>query len=184
MTPNEARQILGISSTATQDEIKQAWKDLTFSFHPDRAGVGNEARRKRLEEKLKKVNMAYGILKSVQRVKKPTKRQNTSPKTSQPTDDWRVFAARTTKEGLKKLRKEAVKKYNKEYNEKNKEKLKALRKEYQEKSKEKLKALRKEYQEKNKEKLKEIQKDWREKTKKRLKEYRKELKKKSKQAFP
>ena len=169
MTPNAARQILGVSSTATQDEIKQAWKDLAFSFHPDRAGVGNEARRKRLEEKLKKVNMAYGILKSVQRVKKPTKRQNTSPKTSQPTDDWRVFAARTTKEGLKKLRKEAVKKYNKEYNEKNKEKLKALRKEYQEKSKEK---------------LKEIQKEWREKTKKRLKEYRKELKKKSKQTFP
>ena len=169
MTPNEARQILGISSTDTQDEIKQAWKDLAFSFHPDRAGVGNEARRKRLEEKLKKVNMAYGILKSVQRVKKPTKRQNTSPKRSQPTDDWRVFAARTTKEGLKKLRKEAVKKYNKEYNEKNKEKLKALRKEYQEKSKEK---------------LKEIQKEWREKTKKRLKEYRKELKKKSKQTFP
>ena len=165
MTPNEARQILGISSTATQDEIKQAWKDLAFSFHPDRAGVGNEARRKRLEEKLKKVNMAYGILKSVQRAKKPTK----TPKTPQPTDDWRVFAARTTKEGLKKLRKEAVKKYNKEYNEKNKEKLKALRKEYQEKSKEK---------------LKEIQKEWREKTKKRLKEYRKELKKKSKQTFP
>ena len=169
MTPNEARQILGISSTATQDEIKQAWKDLAFSFHPDRTGVGNEARRKRLEEKLKEVNVAYGILKSVQRVKKPTKRQNTSPKRSQPTDDWRVFAARTTKEGLKKLRKEAVKKYNKEYNEKNKEKLKALRKEYQEKSKEK---------------LKEIQKEWREKTKKRLKEYRKELKKKSKQTFP
>ena len=165
MTPNEARQILGISSTATQDEIKQAWKDLAFSFHPDRAGVGNEARRKRLEEKLKKVNMAYGILKSVQRAKKPTK----TPKTPQPTDDWRVFAARTTKEGLKKLRKEAVKKYNKEYNEKNKEKLKALRKEYQEKSKEK---------------LKEIQKEWREKTKKRLKEYKKELKKKSKQTFP
>ena len=165
MTPNEARQILGISSTATQDEIKQAWKDLAFSFHPDRAGVGNVARRKRLEEKLKKVNMAYGILKSVQRAKKPTK----TPKTPQPTDDWRVFAARTTKEGLKKLRKEAVKKYNKEYNEKNKEKLKALRKEYQEKSKEK---------------LKEIQKEWREKTKKRLKEYRKELKKKSKQTFP
>ena len=169
MTPNEARQILGISSTATQDEIKQAWKDLTFSFHPDRAGVENEARTKRLEEKLKKVNMAYGILKSVQRDKKPTKRQNTSPKRSQPTDDWRVFAARTTKEGLKKLRKEAVKKYNKEYNEKNKEKLKALRKEYQEKSKEK---------------LKEIQKEWKEKNKKRLKEYRKELKKKSKQRFP
>ena len=180
MTPNEARQILGISSTATQDEIKQTWKDLTFSFHPDRAGVGNEARRKRLEEKLKKVNMAYGILKSVQRAKKLTK----TPKTPQPTDDWRVFAARTTKEGLKKLRKEAVKKYNKEYNEKNKEKLKALRKEYQEKNKEKLKALRKEYQEKSKEKLKEIQKEWREKTKKRLKEYRKELKKKSKQTFP
>ena len=164
MTPNEARQILGISSTDTQDEIKQAWKDLVFSFHPDRAGVGNEARKKRLEKKLKEVNMAYDILLSVQRAKKPTK----TPKRPQPTDDWRVFTARTTKEGLK-LRKEAMKKYNKEYNEKNKEKLKALRKEYQEK---------------NKEKLKEIQKEWREKTKKRLKEYRKELKKKSKQTFP
>ena len=175
MTPNEARQILGISSTSTQNEIKQAWKDLAFSFHPDRVGVGNEARRKRLEEKLKEVNVAYNVLKSVQKVKKPTKRQNTwkrqntSPKKSQPTDDWRAFAAKTTKEGLKKLRKEAVKKYNKEYNEKNKEKLKALRKEYQEK---------------NKEKLKEMQKEWKEKTKKRLKEYRKELKKKSKQRFP
>ena len=164
MTPNEARQILGISSTDTQDEIKQAWKDLVFSFHPDRAGVGNEARKKRLEKKLKEVNMAYDILLSVQRAKKPTK----TPKRPQPTDDWRVFTARTTKEGLK-LRKEVMKKYNKEYNEKNKEKLKALRKEYQEKSKEK---------------LKEIQKEWREKTKKRLKEYRKELKKKSKQTFP
>ena len=169
MDKSEARTILGVDVNTSQEEIKQAWKDLVFSFHPDRAGVGNEARRKRLEEKLKEVNVAYGILKSVQRVKKPTKRQNTSPKTSQPTDDWRVFAARTTKEGLKKLRKEAVKKYNKEYNEKNKEKLKVLRKEYQEKSKEK---------------LKEIQKEWREKTKKRLKEYRKELKKKSKQTFP
>ena len=169
MTPNEARQILGVSSTATQDEIKQAWKDLAFSFHPDRTGVGNEARRKRLEEKLKEVNVAYGILKSVQRVKKPTKRQNTSPKRPQPTDDWRAFATEITKEGLKKLRNEAVKKYNKEYNEKNKEKLKALRKEYQEKSKEK---------------LKEIQKEWKEKNKKRLKEYKKELKKKAKQTFP
>ena len=150
MTPNEARQILGISSTDTQDEIKQAWKDLVFSFHPDRAGVGNEARKKRLEKKLKEVNMAYDILLSVQRAKKPTK----TPKRPQPTDDWRVFTARTTKEGLKKLREEAMKKYNKEY------------------------------QEKNKEKLKEIQKEWREKTKKRLKEYRKELKKKSKQTFP
>ena len=36
--------------TTTEDEIKQAWKDLAFSFHPDRTGVGNEARRKRLEE--------------------------------------------------------------------------------------------------------------------------------------
>ena len=137
MTPNEARQILGISSTDTQDEIKQAWKDLVFSFHPDRAGVGNEARKKRLEKKLKEVNMAYDILLSVQRAKKPTK----TPKRPPPP-------------GPTKLREEAMKKYNKEY------------------------------QEKNKEKLKEIQKEWREKTKKRLKEYRKELKKKSKQTFP
>jgi curved DNA-binding protein CbpA len=79
MTPEEARQILRVSSTATQDEIKQVWKDLAFSLHPDRAG-GNEARSKRLEEKLKEVNVAYGILKSKKQTKQ-SKSQKQKAKT-------------------------------------------------------------------------------------------------------
>ena len=64
--------------------------------------------------------------------------------------EWSETITKTAEEGIKKLRKEAIKRYNKEYNEKNKAKLKALRKEYQEKSKEKLKEIQKELREKNK----------------------------------
>jgi flagellar biosynthesis GTPase FlhF len=104
MTPNEARQILGVSSTATQDEIKQAWKDLAFSFHPDRAGVGNEARRKRLEEKLKEVNVAYDTLKSVtpktKRTKKQTKKTKQTDREKNTDKTWKEYeeAARNRRE--------------------------------------------------------------------------------------
>ena len=101
MTPNEARQILGVSSTATQDEIKQAWKDLAFSFHPDRAGVGNEARRKRLEEKLKEVNVAYDTLKSVtpktKRTKKQTKKTKQTDREKNTDKTWKEYEKETRK---------------------------------------------------------------------------------------
>ncbi len=48
--------ILGVSKTATDDEIKKAYRKLAMKHHPDRGG-GKEA-----EEKFKEANEAYQVL--------------------------------------------------------------------------------------------------------------------------
>ncbi|MCB2410437.1 J domain-containing protein [Hymenobacter lucidus] len=50
-------QTLGVSSTATAQEIKLAYKQLAIQFHPDKHGGST-----RFEEQFKAVNAAYRIL--------------------------------------------------------------------------------------------------------------------------
>ena len=49
--------VLGVSKTATADEIKKAYRDAAFRYHPDRNGGDAAA-----EEKFKQVNAAYAVL--------------------------------------------------------------------------------------------------------------------------
>lgn len=49
--------ILGLSKSASQDEIKKAFRNLVFKYHPDR-NPGDKA----AEEKFKKINEAYSVL--------------------------------------------------------------------------------------------------------------------------
>jgi DnaJ-class molecular chaperone len=49
-------QILGVSKTATEADIKKAYRKLALQYHPDR-NKGKEA-----EEKFKEVNQAYEVL--------------------------------------------------------------------------------------------------------------------------
>lgn len=49
--------VLGVSKTATADEIKKAYRDAAFRYHPDR-NSGDAA----AEEKFKQVNAAYAVL--------------------------------------------------------------------------------------------------------------------------
>ncbi len=49
--------ILGVSKTATQDEIKSAYKKLAFKYHPDHNPGDNAA-----ADKFKEVNEAYQVL--------------------------------------------------------------------------------------------------------------------------
>ena len=49
--------ILGVSRTATADEIKKAYRTLAFKYHPDRNQGNAEA-----EEKFKKISAAYDVL--------------------------------------------------------------------------------------------------------------------------
>lgn len=48
---------LGVSKTATAEEIKKAYRELAFKYHPDR-NPGDAA----AEEKFKNINAAYSVL--------------------------------------------------------------------------------------------------------------------------
>jgi len=50
-------EILGVDRTATDDEIKKAYRKLALTYHPDRNRGDQEA-----EEKFKEINLAYEIL--------------------------------------------------------------------------------------------------------------------------
>src|SRR3989344_3193257 len=49
-------QILGVSKTASEEDIKKAYRKLAHQYHPDKAG-GNE-------NKFKEINEAYQVLSS------------------------------------------------------------------------------------------------------------------------
>ncbi len=51
-------EILGVSKSASQDEIKRAYRKLALMYHPDKGGD---------QEKFKKVNEAYQILSDPQK---------------------------------------------------------------------------------------------------------------------
>ncbi len=50
-------ETLGVSKTATADEIKKAYRTLAFKYHPDRNKGNAEA-----EEKFKQISAAYDVL--------------------------------------------------------------------------------------------------------------------------
>ena len=49
--------VLGVSKTATAEEIKKAYRNLAFKYHPDR-NPGDKA----AEEKFKQISAAYSVL--------------------------------------------------------------------------------------------------------------------------
>lgn len=53
----EYYEILGVSKTATLDEIKKAYRKLAFKYHPDQNQGNKEA-----EEKFKQISEAYAVL--------------------------------------------------------------------------------------------------------------------------
>ena len=48
---------LGVERTASADEIKKAYRNLAFKYHPDR-----NAGDKNAEDKFKEINEAYSVL--------------------------------------------------------------------------------------------------------------------------
>jgi len=54
---NDYYEILGVSRTATQDEIKKAYRKLAHQYHPDKNPGNNES-----EAKFKEINSAYEVI--------------------------------------------------------------------------------------------------------------------------
>ena len=55
-------EILGVSQSATADEIKKAYRKLSLQYHPDRQGNKSDKEKKEAEEKFKEIGAAYAIL--------------------------------------------------------------------------------------------------------------------------
>lgn len=56
-------KVLEVSPSATNDEIKKAYRSMALKFHPDKVGYLGEDIRKTAEEKFQKVNEAYEKIK-------------------------------------------------------------------------------------------------------------------------
>lgn len=56
---DNAYKILEINKTATDEEIKKAYRTMAKKYHPDRVNTENEAIKKGAEEKFKEVQKAY-----------------------------------------------------------------------------------------------------------------------------
>ena len=57
MSKRDYYEILGVNRSATEQELKSAYRKLALQFHPDRNPGDHTA-----EEKFKEINEAYGVL--------------------------------------------------------------------------------------------------------------------------
>ena len=58
MAKKDYYEVLGVKKTATEDEIKKAYRKLAMKHHPDR----NPTNKKEAEERFKEINEAYAVL--------------------------------------------------------------------------------------------------------------------------
>lgn len=84
-------QVLGVSNSASKDEIRKAYRNLARKYHPD-SNPGN----KQAEEKFKEINDAYAILSDEKK-----KEEYDSKATTQDNTTDNVFARNATQKNVR-----------------------------------------------------------------------------------
>ena len=56
-------KVLGIDSSATDDEVKRAYRRMAMKYHPDRVAGMSEELQRHAAEQMKEINEAYDIIK-------------------------------------------------------------------------------------------------------------------------
>ena len=63
MEADSSYKILEIDPSATDDEVKKAYRRMAMKYHPDKVSHFGDDFRKKADEKFKKVNEAYKKIK-------------------------------------------------------------------------------------------------------------------------
>ncbi len=66
---DSAYKILEVDKSATDEEIKKAYKKMAIKYHPDKVSYLGEKAREQAEEKFKKLNEAYEKIKKERNIK-------------------------------------------------------------------------------------------------------------------
>ena len=60
-------KVLGVDKSATDDQIKSAYRKLAMKYHPDKFSTASEEEKKKAEEQFKEINQAYNVLSDKQK---------------------------------------------------------------------------------------------------------------------
>lgn len=62
VTLQEAYRTLGISETATDEEVRQAYRQMVLRYHPDHVSAQGEAARREAEKKFREITEARDVI--------------------------------------------------------------------------------------------------------------------------
>lgn len=69
VTHSQAYDILGVSNTCSDEDLKKAYRKLAIKHHPDKVAYLGDIQRKEAKEKFQKINEAYEKIKKIRNIK-------------------------------------------------------------------------------------------------------------------